>query len=98
MPYLANRNIVMICKEAMNNSARNSGATMVRLGFELSAQGLSIEWFDNGVSDLAAMEESRRGVQNMKERAARMGGSLRILNEQGTTLHLFVPLRTTPGG
>lgn len=98
MPYMANRNIVMIGKEAMTNTAKHGGATLMRLSFMLRPDQLTIEWADNGLANTSDMENSKRGIANMKERASKLGGQLYIVVDGGTMVKLVMPLHTTHKG
>jgi DNA-binding NarL/FixJ family response regulator len=94
MPYMANRNIIMIGKEAMTNTAKHGRATLMKLSFLLQPDQLIIEWADNGFANSADMENSKRGIANMKDRAAKLKGQLYIVVEGGTIVRLVIlPLR-----
>lgn len=98
MPYMANRNIIMIGKEAMTNTAKHGRATLMKLSFLLQPDQLIIEWADNGFANSADMENSKRGIANMKDRAAKLKGQLYIIVEGGTIVRLVMPLHTTLKG
>lgn len=98
MPYMANRNIIMIAKEAMANAIKHSACTLFKMKFDLQPGLFTIEWADNGISIPEEMESSLRGIANMKERAKKLGGQLSIMAARGTTIRLVFPLDTTRMG
>ena len=48
----------------------------MRLSFMLRPDQLTIEWADNGLANTSDMENSKRGIANMKERASKLGAAL----------------------
>lgn len=98
MPYMANRNIIMIAKEVMANAIKHSACTLFKMTFNLQPGVFAIEWADNGISIAEEMELSDRGIANMKDRAKKLGGQLSIMAGHGTTIRLTIPLDTTRMG
>ncbi len=82
------QNLFLIFKEALNNSLKYSGATGISLNVELSGKKLVMQLVDNGKGFDTDTVQDGNGLRNMKERAERIGGSLRTDNspETGTTI------------
>ncbi|HYT12888.1 MAG TPA: GAF domain-containing sensor histidine kinase [Candidatus Nitrosopolaris sp.] len=86
--------IVQVTREALSNVAKHAKATTaaVRLGPAGRSALLTIE--DDGSGFDARGESAGNGLRNMRERAASMGGSLRIVSKrgQGTSLRIAFPV------
>jgi signal transduction histidine kinase len=86
--------IVQLTREALSNVARHAQAThsVVRLAREGSTAVLVIE--DDGVGFKDRGDSVGNGMRNMRERAAAMGGSLRVTSRagKGTKLRLTFPV------
>jgi signal transduction histidine kinase/ligand-binding sensor domain-containing protein len=92
------RHVFLITKEALANLVRHSGATEARLRVARLEDRLRIVIEDNGRGFEAAHAETRggRGLSNMHERTAALGGRLSIEpadDGRGTRVTLDVPLR-----
>jgi two-component system, NarL family, sensor histidine kinase DevS len=88
--------IVQLTREALSNvvrhaNAKNSAVRLVRTG---SSALLSIE--DDGSGFDAKVDSHGSGLRNMRERAASMGGKLRITTRRGrgTSVRITFPLVT----
>lgn len=88
------RNLMLITKEAINNSMKHSSATeiVIRLG----TVGEYVELFikDNGQGIPAEIPTRGHGLDNMKQRSENMGGNLDIVSnpQQGTMVLCRVPI------
>ena len=87
------RQVYLIFKEAIHNMARHSSATEAWVRLEAPARWLELEVRDNG-RGIDRTDEDGNGLRNMKLRAARVRGQLRVLSEdgRGTTVTLRAPL------
>ena len=96
--------VLRIVQEAIANAVRHAGARRVaiRTGQRLDSggrPGLFIEVCDDGcgIDPARAEKPSSRGLRNMQERAARLGGTLRVepaspdAREVGTRVELWLP-------
>jgi len=85
--------LVQLTREALSNIARHAQAkhSLVRLERRGSKAVLTIE--DDGVGFNARHISAGSGLRNMRERAAAMGGVLRLTSKpgKGTTLRLTIP-------
>jgi PAS domain S-box-containing protein len=89
--------VFRVVQEALTNVVKHSGATAVRVRVARSANGLKTTIVDNGrgfgADAVNAHSEAHLGLQSMRERAAILGGTLRIRSRaRGTTIAVRVPL------
>jgi signal transduction histidine kinase len=90
--------IYRIGKEALVNALSHSGAERVELELDYSSSELHLRIRDNGRGiDPEVLEKGRDrhwGLAGMRERAAKIGGQLKILSSAtgGTEVHLSIPL------
>jgi signal transduction histidine kinase len=78
------RNLLLGVKEALNNAVKYSNATEVLLRIRRRGQTLLVVIEDNGEGfDLAQVDPSRNGLNNMIERMKEVGGECRILTRPG---------------
>jgi ligand-binding sensor domain-containing protein/signal transduction histidine kinase len=96
------RHLFLILKEAVNNSARHARCTSVNLTVSLADHRLEIGIEDNGCGFSAGYSSDRNehdrpghGLNNMRLRAAQLGGQMNIDSApgRGTKLRVTVPLR-----
>ena len=93
--------LYLMCREALSNAIRHSGATRVEVCAAVSEDILTLTVQDNGRGfDVAARvdgdSEHGIGLQTMSERAAVLGGvcEVRSLPGRGTTVCIRLPLLT----
>jgi two-component system sensor histidine kinase NreB len=89
--------VFRVVQEALTNVVRHSGATAIRVRVARSASVLRITIADNGrgfeADAVSADSEAHLGLQSMRERAAIVGGRLRVRSDaRGTTIAVRVPL------
>jgi ligand-binding sensor domain-containing protein/two-component sensor histidine kinase len=83
------QNIYLIFKEAVNNAAKHSKADIIHIHLTNGEGKFRMEIADNGIGmDLNQDHPGHHGLENMKLRAARIGGDLRIEIQQGTLVTL----------
>ena len=90
----------MIAKESMNNVLKHSHATRVELTMRVRDGVFEAIVSDNGRGfDPAAAEATeRRGLRNMRARAAEAGGNLELSSSaRGTVVRISLPIRPEPG-
>src|SRR5262249_42901878 len=98
IPAETQHEIYRIGGEALVNAFSHSGAKRVDLEVEYSGSELQIRIRDNGRGiDPHVLEkglDGHWGLAGMRERAARIGGRLKILSDAttGTEIHLSIPL------
>jgi signal transduction histidine kinase len=84
-----------IAREALSNASRHADATVVRVRAGVDAGRFVVTVGDNGRGfDPGAVGRSAFGLASMRERAALIGGELRIDSRphDGTRISLIVPL------
>lgn len=89
------RDIYLIFKEAVNNASKYAGCDLIRIELKKEhnkVMGMVIE--DNGKGFVLHSATPGNGINNMQERAARIGGQLHIDSEpgRGTRVVLIFPL------
>jgi signal transduction histidine kinase len=99
LPMEKRKEVYLIFKEAVNNCARHSRAARARIVLEKAGTYLNLEVSDDGAGfetgDGAARPASGgNGLDNMRARAAKLGGTLQIESApgQGTRILLKTPL------
>ena len=84
------KQIFYILREALTNIKKHARASLVEISFEESSSGVSFKIMDNGVGfdPRSKHGDHHLGLQIMKARAERIGGTLVIQSQagQGTTL------------
>jgi ligand-binding sensor domain-containing protein/signal transduction histidine kinase len=88
------RQVFLIFKEAVNNIARHSGATLATVEFSVAQEHLVLQVTDNGTGFDAADGGDGNGLVNMRKRASDLGGTavFKSLSGRGTNIALRVPL------
>jgi signal transduction histidine kinase len=88
------RDVLLIFKEVVNNSARHSSCTRVDIDFRAEGSRLSLTVADNGGGFDMSAESEGHGLMSMRRRARTLGGTLDISSSprRGTTVALTVPL------
>lgn len=89
--------LLMVVKEALHNVAEHAAATLVTLRIGLEQQHIRLEIADDG-RGLPSAETMRpgNGLQNMRNRAAEIGGTCEFLRPEsgkGTIVRLTVPVK-----
>jgi signal transduction histidine kinase len=77
------RNVYLVFKEAINNAARHSDCSRIRVALSFDRAGLSLEIGDNGSGFDATTETDGNGLLSMRRRAASLGGELEIDSRVG---------------
>lgn len=86
------KEILLICKEALNNVAKHSGATKVIVVLNNIGHNLILEIKDNG-SWKGNSTNSGTGINSIKQRAALVNGKVNFyFNEEGTTVAISIPI------
>jgi signal transduction histidine kinase len=85
--------VYRVVQEALNNCARHSQATQVRVVVRRDPDGLSVTVQDDGIG-FEPRREKGMGLLGMEERVARLGGAFSIESQpgHGTVLSIHLPL------
>jgi len=88
------RDVLLIFKEAVNNAARHSHCSRVRIDFSAAPHHLSLRIADNGSGFDQQSENVGRGLSSMNRRAEKLGSRLSVETKagKGTTISFEVPL------
>ena len=89
----ARKNLLLIGKESMNNVAKHSGASEVRIDIRIEEKMLVFEIEDNGKGLPENAEQKGNGLENIKQRIKEIHGKYEILStEKGTMVRVSCPL------
>ena len=90
----AYRNIFMLVKEALNNIAKHSKATKVKIEIALQGSQLEVSIIDNGIGFNTSINALGHGLKNMASRGNSIQAIVDIESRlnQGTTIRLKLPL------
>jgi ligand-binding sensor domain-containing protein/signal transduction histidine kinase len=88
LPMEWKRHLVLIFKEAMNNSLKYAMCSSVELIVEVTESELSIILKDDGVGFNISDKSEGYGISNIQTRAKKINGELKIVSElgEGTTV------------
>lgn len=88
------RNLYLILKEAINNSAKYAEASRFWVHFDIRGNELSIEVGDNGKGFDMAKDPTGNGLESMQARAKNMGAKWKLESRpmKGTRLNLTVKI------
>jgi signal transduction histidine kinase len=87
-------NVVAVLREALSNAGRHARATAVDVHIAAGDEIL-LQVRDNGCG-LPAELVHRGGLQNLRERAEKLGGTFTVSSsDEGTSVRWAVPLRAT---
>jgi two-component sensor histidine kinase len=96
------RQVFLVFKEAVNNSARHAGCSRVSVALAFEKDALELIISDNGCGLNPTAERNGHsqghGIESIRHRAAEMGGHMEISSGQGTgtRIDLRVPLTRRP--
>ena len=81
-----------VASEGLANALKHAGARRVEISLSCQDELLTVSVTDNGTG-FEVSETSRRGLANLEDRVAALGGTLRVHREQagGTTLRCVLP-------
>lgn len=90
LPMQYRKDILLICKEAINNIAKHSGASAATIVFRYEKNKMFVTISDNG---RWKKRQAGTGTKTMQERAVTLGGHLTIdATGSGSVISLAVPL------
>jgi signal transduction histidine kinase len=92
----ARKNLLLIAKEAMNNIAKHSGASQVRIMLRKEGKNLMMEIEDNGKGIVHLDNIRGNGLNNIHHRAMELNGRSAILSARegkGTIIQVVCPLK-----
>jgi PAS domain S-box-containing protein len=106
LDYETQTHCFRLLQEAVQNAARHSGARRITVSLTASHPKLIARIEDDGngfdvaARTVAGLQEKRMGLRGMHERAAILGGQLRVLSRpgHGTSVTMETPLRNEVHG
>jgi signal transduction histidine kinase len=86
--------IVQLTREALSNAARHAQAKRVVVRLERNGSNAVLSIEDDGVGFASDHPSDGNGLRNMRERAAGLGGTLKLASKpgKGTTLRIAFPV------
>lgn len=98
LPLHARRHIIMILKEALNNTLKYAEADHIRLVLSHQAETLEICLQDNGQGFDPTLQKGGYGLDNMRLRAEQIQAAFTLQSAPGagTEIKLTVPLKHAP--
>jgi len=90
------REVYLVFKESINNAAKHAGGAHVEVDFAVEGDRLSLRVRDDGEGFTPDEADDGHGLDSMRRRGSRLGGTLQIDSRpgDGTVVLLQVPLRT----
>ena len=86
LPWETRDHLHRIAQEALNNALRHSGAKRIKLLIDINSKLVRLKVADNGSGFNARSTPKGLGIDGMRQRAAAIGGRLRLMNiKQGGT-------------
>jgi PAS domain S-box-containing protein len=94
LPLEAKEALYRIAQEALHNTVKHAHASRAELKLECDARGIALEVSDDGAGfDPGEDFSGHLGLKSMRERAARLGGTLRVESApgEGTSIRVRIP-------
>lgn len=88
---MVSMNLFRIYKESLANVIKHAKASAVHVSFTIGGGRVILDVRDNGVG-LDGRRVNGRGLPNMKSRAEELGGSVVVTSDNGTRVHLELPI------
>jgi signal transduction histidine kinase len=101
-PTAIEHHLLRIAQEALNNALKYAAARAININLEYGSDIIRLVVRDNGrgfnAEDVLSESNGHFGLQNLKSRARKMGGTLKIdsVVGSGTIIEATVPVNLTP--
>lgn len=97
LPIDLKKNLLLFCKEAMNNISKYSKANLAFIRFELRDGWLHLNISDNGIGFDPGTIGKGNGLQSMHNRAKALNGKMELISApgKGTMIKLSLPFENT---
>ena len=97
VPLPVKEAIYRIAQEALHNTVRHARAAKVRIGLSRDPGYTTVEVEDDGLGfDAGADFPGHLGLRSMRERAARLGGTLEVLSAPGAGTRIRARIPSVP--
>jgi NarL family two-component system sensor histidine kinase YdfH len=91
------QDVLRIVQESLSNAARHARASKVTLGLEEADGLIRVTVEDDGIGFDPGQRSSGLGLVGMQERAARLGGELRVMSSAGGGTRVELEMRRGKG-
>jgi PAS domain S-box-containing protein len=94
LPLETKEALYRIAQEALHNTVKHARASRADLKLECDARGIALEVSDDGAGfDPRGDFSGHLGLKSMRERATRLGGTLRVESApgEGASIHVRIP-------
>ncbi len=100
LPERMGKELLRVVQESLTNARKHSGAGIVRVALTMEGDWLVAEVEDDGRGFVPGTGRAGVGLRSMDERAAALGGDLKVESEpgSGTKVGLRTPLRSVGRG
>lgn len=98
LPIETRKNIYLLCKEAINNTAKYSKAKSLQISFHILNNQLEVTLRDDGIGFDKSTVTQGNGLENMQKRASDLGGKLELRSAPGQGTEWQLITRITPQG
>jgi two-component sensor histidine kinase len=90
------RNLLLLFKEAVNNAARHSRCSRVRIDFRLEGSSLNLLIEDNGLGFDTSLANEGHGLVSMQRRAKDLAATFEVVSAigNGTIVRIRIPAAT----
>ena len=90
------RAMLLVAKEALNNSVKYSKCRTICIGIKSIDKSIELKLSDNGCGFDMKYHRTGHGLENMRNRTEKIGGSFSIKSypSEGTVIEVVIPLRT----
>lgn len=90
------RAMLLVAKEALNNSVKYSKCRTICIGIKSVDKSIELKLSDNGCGFDMKYHRTGHGLENMRNRTEKIGGSfsLKSYPSEGTVIEVVIPLRT----
>lgn len=82
------QHIYLICKEAINNVVKYSGASLLKISLSKKGSHYDLEIKDNGKGFADSIKKTGHGLKNMKSRAEKLHATFFINGENGCEIQI----------
>jgi|GEM_PF-2937205 len=90
IPMKTRRNLYLILKESINNTVKHSGGTELKIELRIEKRALNLVVRDNGQGFDPLKPTMRNGLENMRQRAKELGGTIRIDSQQNRGTDIYI--------
>ena len=90
------RTLLLVTKEGLNNSVKYARCKSIRISLKRKVKNIELILSDDGCGFNGENRDGGHGLENMRTRVERLGGSFRISSSSyhGTSIHATIPVHT----